>query len=199
MAKTNGLNACVSLHKARQHSHGVGVVKEKGARTNGRHIVGKVLKNRDGAQCAEDAADSEGVGNGLAKTILLGHLKIGNGAGLIKADLNGINYKISAAQCITAVFDAKILADFGTSVVDIFVKGHNHGVGFLKTVGVDVVKRIFKIRERITHHGVTDDIFGKYGASRTHKCNLSHFLARLLPLSFFVFCKSYCIYSSLVV
>jgi hypothetical protein len=41
------------------------------------------------ARCAapHDAADAERVGDGLAQAELLGHLEIGDGAGLVAADL----------------------------------------------------------------------------------------------------------------
>ena len=112
--------------------------------------------------------------------LILGNLEIGNGAGLVAADLDGVYHEICSAKGVLAVEYAEILGDPGTAIVDVFIERVDHDVGLLQTLLVDVVQGYLKIAERFTAHGVAQDILGKYGAARTHECNLSHcqFLTR---------------------
>gem|GEM_PF-7032034 len=64
----------------------------------------KVKQHRNGTQRAEDAADAQGIGNGLLQAVLSGDGEIGDGAGIVAADLNGIYHVISVFQCRPAVF-----------------------------------------------------------------------------------------------
>ena len=187
MTKTDGVDVGIAKHIARQHSHGVGVIEEQRTGTDGSHILGKVFQYGDSAKRTEDTADSEGVGNGLTQTVLFGNLKVCDGTRLVETHLNGVDDEIGATERITAIFHTKIFADGGATVVDVFVERRHHSVGFLKTCGINVIKGVLKIRKCLTEEGVTDDIFGKDGASRTHKCDFSHFFARTLSLSFQIF------------
>ena len=175
VAKSHGVDGGVSLHVARQRSHGVGVVEEPGVGTDLSHIVCEILKNGDGAQGAEDTANAQGVCYGLAEAVLLGHLKINDGAGVVQAHLNGVYHEICPTESILALGHAQVLGDLGAVLVDVLVQCGDHDVGFFQSLGVNVVKSKFEIPKRLATHGVADNVFGKNGAARTHERDLSHF------------------------
>ena len=58
---------------------------------------------RHGAQAAHDAADAERVGDGLAQAVFLRHFEIGDGAGLVAADLESNDDEIGAFQRLALV------------------------------------------------------------------------------------------------
>ena len=78
MAESDRLYLGKSLHKVREHAHGVSVVKEPRIGAYLLHIVGKRLHNGNGTERTHDAAYTESVRNRLAKAVLLGYLKVYN-------------------------------------------------------------------------------------------------------------------------
>ena len=190
MAKADGLYIGVALHEAGQHGHGVGVVQEPGVGADSLHILGKIGQHGDGTQGAEDTADAQGIGDGLTQTVLLGDLKIGDGAGIVAAHLNGVDHKIGTAQSIAAVSNAQILADLGTTLVDVLIENGDHGVGLFQALLVNIVQSDLKVAQGRGEHRVTQNVFGKYCAAGTHKCDFSHF--KNLRKYFLVFSRRTC-------
>ena len=94
MAQADGPDVGVTLHITGQHGHGVGVVQEQSVGAPALHVVGVAFHHRDGAQGAENAADAQGVGDGLAQAVLFGDLKVRDGAGLVPAHLDGVDHEI---------------------------------------------------------------------------------------------------------
>ena len=178
VAKAHGLDAGGALHGAAQHGHGIGIVQKQGVRANLFHIPGEVQHHRDGAQGAEDAADAQGIGDGLAKAVALGHLKVDDRAGLIAAHLDGVDHIIGAAQGILALLHAQIGLDFGLAAV-VAVDGLQHQFGLIQPLSVNIVQRDGGILQSRGHHTVAQHVFGKNRAASTHKGNFRH--GNLLP------------------
>ena len=172
VAKSNRLDVRVALHIARENCHRVGVIEKPRVGADFLNVAGKILQHMNRPQAAENAADAERVGNRLAQAVLFRNFKVDDRAGIVKTDLNRVHHKIRAAQSIFALFHAEILANRSLAVVDAFVHLGNQKIGLLQTFRVDVIKGNFHIVEFVAHHGVANHIFGKYGASRTHKGQL---------------------------
>ena len=127
MAQADGLDAGQAEHRACQSAHGVGVVQKPGVRADFLHVPGKIQHHGDGAKRAEDAANAQGVGDGLAQAVLFGHLKVRDRAGVIQAHLDGVDHIVGPAQGLLAAGDAQIgfYICLGTVVV---VDGLQHAV-----------------------------------------------------------------------
>ena len=67
VAEAYGLYIGVALHIAGEHGHGIGVVQEQGIGADLLHIRSEVPQHGDGAQGPHDAADAEGIGDGLTQ------------------------------------------------------------------------------------------------------------------------------------
>ena len=186
MAKTYGLNGGVSLHKSGEDRHGVGVVEEESLGANLSHILSKIIENGDGAESAEDTTDAEGIRDGLTETVLLRNLKVDNGAGIVAADLDRVNYEGRVTESVLAFCDTEVLLDGRAVFVNILVEGADHYVRFLKSCGVDIVKSDLGIPERRSHHNVAEHVLGKNSTARAHKCDLDHFHYLLWQKSFWL-------------
>ena len=169
VAKTDGLDLRISLHISRDDRHRVGVIEEPGVGADLLHIAGEVTQHVNGAQTAENSADAEGVGNGLAQTVLFRYLEIYDGAGVVKSHLNGVYNEIGIAQSVLAVLDAEEFANESASVVIFFVQRIHHHVGLLESVAVNIVERDLAFAERGSQKNVTEHVFTEYGAACTHK------------------------------
>ena len=173
VAQTHRLDGGVALHVAGQHSHGVGVVEEPGVGAHLGHIVGEVLHHGDGAQGAEDAADAQGVGDGLAQAVLLGHLKVRHRAGAVQAHLNGVDHVIGAAQGVLAVFHAQVGLDGGL-VAQVPVDGVQHALAVVHAVRVDIVEGNLAVFHDRGRHAVAQHVLGEHAGAGAHECNLRH-------------------------
>ena len=108
VAKPYGLDFGEAQHRAGQHCHGVCVVQEPGIGADFFHVPGEVHHHRDGAESTEHSADAQGIGDRLFQTVFLGDLKVCDGAGIISADLNGIDHIVRALQGGFSVFHPEI-------------------------------------------------------------------------------------------
>ena len=68
--------------------HRVHILQHHRVRAELFHIGTEVPQERHGAKSAHDTANAERVGDGLAKSVFLRDLEIGDGAGLVAADLH---------------------------------------------------------------------------------------------------------------
>ena len=173
VAQTHGLNAGVALHIAAEHGHGVGVVQEQRVGAYFPHILGEIVHHGDGAQGAHDATDAQRIADGLSKAVLLGHLKVDNGAGVIQAHLNGVDDETRAAQSFLAVFHAQMLGDAGMAALGL-VHGGNDLIAFFQPGRVDVVQGVFPILQRVRAHAVAQNVAHEHCAARAHKGDLIH-------------------------
>ena len=159
VAKTHGLNARMLLHVTRKDRHGVGVVEEPCIGADLFHVTCKVLENVDGSHTAHDTADAQGIGDGLTETVLLGDLKVNDGAGVVQTDLDSIHHEIRAAQSVLALFRAKILLDGSSALVDGVVHSGDEEIRLLQSCGINVVQCDLHVMECGTQHGVTQNVF----------------------------------------
>ncbi|ESZ17651.1 hypothetical protein X735_06255 [Mesorhizobium sp. L2C085B000] len=70
---------------------------------DGQHVLADLPQMRHGPEAAHDAADAERVGNGLAQAVFLRHLEIGDGAGLVTADLEGDDDEVGTGERLALV------------------------------------------------------------------------------------------------
>ncbi len=90
-------------HRAGVDRHRVGVVEQPRVRAELLHLAAEADHHRDGPQAPEYAADAESVGDGLLEAVLLRHLEVGDGAGLVEADLDGVDDVVGALERFLAV------------------------------------------------------------------------------------------------
>ncbi len=79
------------------HRHRVGVVEQPGVGAHLGDVLGERLQQREGAQRAEDAADAEGVADGLAQPVAGRDLEVGTG-GLPHADLDDVDDEVRVGE-----------------------------------------------------------------------------------------------------
>ena len=172
VAQAHGLDAGVAQHVPGEHGHGIGVVQEQGVRADLLHVPGKVRHDGNGAQGAHDAADAQGVADGLAQAVLLGHLKVDDGAGVVQAHLNGVDDEVRAPQGVLAVLHPQVGTRFCHSRPLVWLHGLQDGLALLEALPVDVVQGEGAVPQLGHAHAVADDVAGKDGAARAHKGNL---------------------------
>ncbi len=136
--------------------------------------MGEIQHDRQGAQRAEDAADAEGVGDRLTQTIPLGNLEIGDGAGVIAADLDGVDHIGRRFQRLAPVRHTEMGGDRGAPLVDVGVEAVEHLLRFAQADGVGVVQGEVGVVERLAEHSIAENILSKNGASGTHKRDFWH-------------------------
>ena len=176
VAKTYGLYLGVTEHIAGKNSHRVGVVEEPRIGANLLHIARKVLEHVNGTHTSHNSADAESVGNGLSEAVLLGYLKVDDGTGVVKADLDRVNDESRTAERIASFSNAEVLLYLSLSLVVLFVKRVDHQIGLLESYSVDIVKSYLEIlAKRGSEQNVTENVLGKYRAACAHKCNFHTF------------------------
>ena len=171
VAQAHGLDPGVAQHVPGEHGHGVGVVQEQGVRANLLHVPGKVRHDGNGAQGAHDAPDAQGVADGLAQAVLLGHLKVDDGAGVVQAHLNGVDDEVRPPQGVLAVFHPQVALDFAIAALGL-AHGLQDGLALLEPLPVDVVQGKGAVPQLGHAHAVANDVAGKDGTARAHKGNL---------------------------
>ena len=161
-------------HAAGEHRHGVRVVQHPRRGADRLHLVREIEHHRQRAQGAEDAADAEGVGDGLAQSVFFRNFEIDDGARVIPADLDRVDDVIRPLQRFASVGGAEIAGDPGPVLVDVAVQRVQHLLGFAQAAGVDVVEGDVGVAQRFGEHGVAQHILGEHRAPRTHERDLRH-------------------------
>jgi phenylalanyl-tRNA synthetase beta chain len=121
----------------------------------------------------EYTADAQRVTDGLLKAVLLGYLKVRHRAGLIQADLDGVDHIIGILKRFLAVFDAEIGLDGGLAAM-VAVDGIKHELGFLQPFGINVVQCDDGIAKSRGQHAVAQHILGKHRGTGAHKRDFCH-------------------------
>ena len=174
VAQADRADARIALHIAGKDGHGIRVVEEERVRTDLFHVPGEIFHDGDRAQASHDAADPQRVADRLAKAVFLGHFEVDDRAGIIQADLDRVHDEIGASQRVLPVLRAQ---ESGDAAVSAF--GFPHGLqdrpALLQPLPVDVVQSEFRVPQDFGTHAVPDDVPGKHGAARTHKCDLHSF------------------------
>ena len=174
MAQAHSLHAGVALHVAGEHGHGVGVVEEQRVGADLFHIPGKVLQHGDGPQGPHNAANAQGVGDGLAQAVLLGDFKVDDGAGLVEAHLDGVHHKLGVPQGLLAVLHSQIGLDDGPALVDVLVDGGQNAEALVQAGAVDIVQGDLAFLQGGSAHHVAQHIAGEHGAAGAHKGDFQH-------------------------
>ena len=168
-------------HRAGDHRHRVDVVEEPRVGADGLHVVGEVEADGDGPQGAEDAADAQRVGDGLAQAVLLGDLEVDDRARVVAADLDGVDDVVGPAEGGLAGLHAAVGGDLRAAAVDVLVEDVEHLLRFPQAGAVDVVQRDVGILERFGQHGVAENGFREDAAAGAHERDLWHLsFSRLL-------------------
>ena len=149
VAQADGLDRGVSLHETAEHSHGIGVVEEPCVGTNLSHIPGEILHHRDSSQCSHDAADAQGICDGLAETVFFRNLEINNGTGIVASHLNGVDHKVGTSEGLLAIFHTQISFDGGTAAV-CFIGSIDDRLHFTHSFGINVVECELAVLQCIT-------------------------------------------------
>ena len=137
------------------------------------HVLREVQHHRDGAQGAEHAAHAQRIGDGLAQAVLLRNLEVSDGAGIVAADLDGVDDVVRAAQRRLAVLDAQILLDLGLGAV-VAVDGLEHHLGLVQTGLVNIVQRNGALRQRGGHHAVAQNVLREHRGTGAHESDFRH-------------------------
>ena len=134
------------------------------------HVLADLPQVRDGAEAAHDAADAEGVGDGLAQAELLRHLEVGDGAGVVAADLEADDDEVGAVER-------------GALVAEGFHRGGDaeglgeladDDLGFIEALGVDVHQPDLGVGERRALQDVAGDVLGEDGGAGADEGDLGH-------------------------
>ncbi|OQA87503.1 MAG: hypothetical protein BWY31_00671 [Lentisphaerae bacterium ADurb.Bin242] len=174
MAEADGLDGSSAEHRAGEHRHRIGVVQEPGVRADFLHVVRKVQHDGNRPEGAEDAADAEGVGDGLAQPVFFRDLEVDHGRGLIAAHLNGIDHEMGSLESFLPVGRAQVSGDLRASLIDVFIQVLQNGQGFLQAVRIDVVQRDFGILKRFPAHAISKHVLGENSAARSHESDFRH-------------------------
>ncbi len=172
VAEAHRFNVREPLHIAGQHGHGVGVVEEQGVGAPALHVVGVGLHHRDSAQRPENSSDSQRIGDGLPQAVLFGHFKIGDGAGIVKPHLNGVDHEIRSPESRLPI---QGLGDMGLPVGSLVNVAENL-IRFIQPLWVNIKKTDVKFPQFRSQNTVSYDVSGKNRASCTDKCNFHTFL-----------------------
>lgn len=125
------------VHRPGVHRHRVDVVKHGGVRADLAHIVADSPQVRDGAQRAHNASRPQRIGNGLLQAVALADCKIGDGTGLIAANLEGNDDKIGALQ---GGFPVAVATDFAVRAHGIHQLAH-HDMRLFQPGFIDIHQR----------------------------------------------------------
>ena len=133
------------------------------------HLVAERQHDRDGAQRAEDPADSQGVADRLAQAVGGRDLEVEQG-GRVAADLDHVDHVVGAVERAAAVemgLDARLCAERRGGVA-------GHRLGDREPLGIDVVKRDLAVAQLGEREDVAQQVLGELDASRTHEDDSWH-------------------------
>ena len=158
-----------AVQRPGDHRHRVDVVQVDGAvRTDLLHVAQHVEHHGDGAQAAHDPADAQRVTDGLLQAVLLRDLEVGDGGGLVAADLDRVQHEAGAVERGAAVGaggdDGRDAERARDAVRDL--------LGQAEAVGVDVVQRDLGPGEFRVRQQVTQQVAGEHGAAGTDERDL---------------------------
>ena len=171
VAETDCLHACESLHVACEDRHGVGVVEEPCIGTYFFNVVCEVVEYGNCTETSHDTADTECICNCLTEAVLLRDLEVDDCTGVVSTNLDSVNNEACAAESVLSLFNAEVLLDSSSVLVDVVVEVVHELKAFIETCAVDVVERDLHIMERISKHTVAEYVLNECAASCTHKGN----------------------------
>ena len=161
VAETDCLHTCITQHSAGQHSHRIGIIEEPCIRAYILYIPGEIHHDRNRAEGSEYAAYAKCIRNSLPQTIFLRNLKVCDRAGIISADLDGIDHIIGTGQRLFAIIGPQMLLNPRPGSC-IPVNSLQHSCRLIKTHRINIIKRNRALAKGRCHHAVTQHIFSKY-------------------------------------
>ena len=170
MAKPDGADIRGAAQGPLIHTHGIGVIDEQRIRAKRFHIAGDV--NQDGyrAQRAHDAADAQGIGNGLTQAVFFGDLEVNDRRGFVAANLNHADDIVGAGQCSAAIggdFDSRI----DPKCLDDMLR---HLLRLFQTSRIDIHQTDGGVRQFRITPDIAHQVFGKNGAAGADECHFGH-------------------------
>ena len=170
VAQAHGLDGAGARDGPAVHGHGVHVLEEGHIRADLFHIAAHSQHHRDGAQRAHDAADAEGVGDGLAQPVLLGDFKVDDGARPVAAHLEHADRVVGAVQRGPPV-QRGLQGGLDAEVVGDLVR---HDLRRAQPHRVDIHQADGGIGERRIAQDVAQQVLGKDRAARAEESNFGH-------------------------
>lgn len=122
---------------------------------------------RDGAQRAHNASRPQRIGNGLLQAVALADCKIGDGTGLIAANLEGNDDKIGALQ---GGFPVAVATDFAVRAHGIHQLAH-HDMRLFQPGFIDIHQRDMRRFQRRALENITENIFDEHRRTGADKSN----------------------------
>lgn len=153
---------------ARVDRHGVHILQHDGIWADRQHVLANLPQMRNGAQTAHDAADAERIRNRLAQAIFTRHLEIGDGAGLIAADLEGHDNEIRTGQRLFLVrmgLGLRLCAKRRNQLVD------DDGA-FFQPLAINIHQCDGGARKGRTLQHVADDVLHEHRRACADECDL---------------------------
>ena len=167
VAESDRLNLCGLTQGPAVHRHRVDIVEMNHLGAEPFHVLAQVDQNGDRTHRPHDSTNAKGVCDGLAQTVALGDLKIGNRARAIAADLDHVDRVGSAferARAIGRHFDgARSPKSLGDPPRNDF--------GCLETILIDVIQADLRVDELGKGEGVSNKILCENGASSSDECD----------------------------
>ena len=143
------------------HGHRVGVVEQPGVGAHRCHVAGDVGEDREGPQAAEDAADPDGVADGLVQPVARRNLEVAH-RGLVHADRDDVDDVVRAVECAPAVAGGDHLR-FGACRAS---GGPGDRLGRLQPFIVDVVQHHPSRAQLGERQDVAEQLAGELDAAR---------------------------------
>src|SRR5258708_2862783 len=103
MAKTDSSNPSCSAQCPTVDGHRVDIIQMNYIGATALHFLAHFDQDGNGSQRAHDPADTQRVGDGLAETVFLWDLKIGECPGSVATNLNHVNSVVGAIQCAALI------------------------------------------------------------------------------------------------
>ena len=150
--------------------HRIDVLQHQRVRAELLHVARDVDQHRRCAEAAHDAADAERVGDRLAQAVLLRHLEIGNGAGLVAGDLDHQHDVVGILQRAAAVGgggDFRLRIDGGRDALRDDVRRR-------EPLRVDVHQRDLAVLEQRLGQDVADEVFHEHRRAGADHGDLGH-------------------------
>jgi len=183
VAETDSLYSGVPQHVGGKHRHGIGVVQQQRIRAHPLHHPGKLLHHRDCSQRPHHPPDSDGIGNSLSQTVLLGNLKVNDGRRVVAANLNGIDHEGGTPQGGLKLSKPVIDHYSGSPFIDGIVDGLKNHLRLLQPLCIDIVERHLCIPQSFGSHAITQHIACKHCASSSQKGNFHRFPSPIMILT----------------
>src|SRR5262249_37488124 len=151
------------------HCHWIDVVQESDVRADLLHVVTHVEHDRDGAQSAEDAANTECISNGLLQAITFWDLEVDQ-CRWVAADLDHIDGVVGSFQGSSAILRSTNLWMRAKYLCYLA----RHDLGDVQAFGINVHQGNFRPGKFWKQEDVSEQVQCEDNAAGADKSNLWH-------------------------